>query len=70
MTKEGKKGVEERLNKLRIMASILQKDKEKHVDIMVSEIGKPIKEARAEVDKCTAHCNYYVENTMKFLEDE
>ena len=52
------------------MTNILEKDKEKHAKIMVDELGKPIKEARAEVDKCIFHCNYYLDNTMKYLEDE
>ena len=70
MRAEGKKGVEERLNKVKVMTHIMEKDKKKHVDIMAQEIGKPMKEASLEVDKCISHCNYYIENTMKFIEDE
>ena len=32
-------------------------------------MGKPITQAEAEVDKCIAHLDYYIENSEKFLED-
>ena len=37
---------------------------------MTSEMGKTFKAAKAEVDKCIAHINYYIKNTEKILEDE
>jgi succinate-semialdehyde dehydrogenase/glutarate-semialdehyde dehydrogenase len=37
---------------------------------MTDEMGKPLKDALAEVEKCAWVCDYYAENTAKFLEDE
>ena len=48
----------------------MEKEKKKLSELLTLEVGKPIKESYAEIDKCILHCNYYIENTMKFLEDE
>jgi len=34
------------------------------------EMGKPIKQSYAEIDKCIAHIDYYLKNTEHFLEEE
>ena len=33
-------------------------------------MGKPIKQAEGEIDKCIAHLQYYVKNTERFIADE
>jgi succinate-semialdehyde dehydrogenase/glutarate-semialdehyde dehydrogenase len=50
-------------------AAILEKDKVRFAKIMTTEMGKPIKSAIAEVEKCALVCRYYAENAASFLAD-
>ena len=51
-------------------ASILEKRKEDFSKLMTVEMGKPILQSRAEIDKCIWLCKYYCENADHFLADE
>jgi acyl-CoA reductase-like NAD-dependent aldehyde dehydrogenase len=33
-------------------------------------MGKPIVQAEAEIEKCIAHVQYYIDNTERFLAEE
>ena len=48
-------------------ANVLRSKKEEYSKIMTMEMGKPIRESRAEIEKCAWVCEYYAENGEKFL---
>lgn len=50
-------------------ARILEENKEQFGKLMTQEMGKPIKAAIAETEKCALVCRYYAENAAEFLAD-
>jgi succinate-semialdehyde dehydrogenase/glutarate-semialdehyde dehydrogenase len=51
-------------------AEILEKEKDECARLMTLEMGKPLKAAVAEAQKCAIGCRYYAENAEEFLADE
>ncbi|MGB6853753.1 MAG: aldehyde dehydrogenase family protein, partial [Thermoanaerobaculia bacterium] len=60
----------ERSRLLTAAAAVLEQDRDHHAELIVREMGKPIVQARAEVDKCAWVCRYYAENGESFLAPE
>jgi succinate-semialdehyde dehydrogenase/glutarate-semialdehyde dehydrogenase len=51
-------------------AQILRANNRKYAELMTLEMGKPIKQSFAEVEKCAWVCEYYADTAEKFLQDE
>lgn len=52
------------------MAELLRKNQEKYAILISTEMGKIIRESRAEIEKCAWLCEYYAENTEDLLSKE
>ncbi|MCU4174133.1 NAD-dependent succinate-semialdehyde dehydrogenase [Carboxylicivirga sp. N1Y90] len=62
--------ISERAKLLRKATEVLRDKKEGLAFNITVEMGKNIKESRAEVEKCALVCEYYSDNGSKFLERE
>ena len=51
-------------------AEIIEAEKEAFGRLMVTEMGKPLKAAIAEAEKCALVCRYYAENAEHHLADQ
>jgi acyl-CoA reductase-like NAD-dependent aldehyde dehydrogenase len=65
-----KKDTSRRTDLLHDFANELRKDKESLAKTATIEMGKPIKEARSEVEKCAWVMEYYADNGQIFSTDE
>lgn len=61
--------VSERVKPLENLASILRARKGEFARIITREMGKPIRQANAEIEKCAVACDYYRSNSEAFLQD-
>lgn len=55
---------------LRAAAQVLRKGSNDYARLMAVEMGKPVREARAEIEKCAWACEFYAEHAAAFLADE
>ena len=62
--------VNERCKLLVNAGGVLRNNVEKYAKTMTLEMGKPISEARGEIEKCAWVCDFYAENAERFLADE
>ncbi len=60
----------ERAAHLHSLAAHLRDQKATLAHLATLEMGKPIVEAEAEVEKCAWNCDFYADNAAKFLADE
>ncbi|MCB9977188.1 MAG: NAD-dependent succinate-semialdehyde dehydrogenase [Rhodospirillales bacterium] len=62
--------MEERAEKMRAVASILEAEIDRHALTITREMGKTLASARAEISKCALGCRFYADNAKGFLEDQ
>jgi len=51
-------------------ASVLRADRDRFARTMTAEMGKPIEQARSEVEKCAWVCEHYAEHAHSYLSDD
>jgi acyl-CoA reductase-like NAD-dependent aldehyde dehydrogenase len=68
--KEWEKDLDKRIDSLYHVAQELRKNREDLARTATNEMGKAIKEARAEVDKCVWAIEYFADNGKNFIHDE
>jgi succinate-semialdehyde dehydrogenase/glutarate-semialdehyde dehydrogenase len=51
-------------------AEVLKRNKQEYADLITQEMGKPIKQAIAEIEKCAWVCEFYADNAEKHLANE
>ena len=59
-----------RSKRLTVLAECLLQKKEELAYLMTVEMGKPIHQALAEIEKCTSICHFYAENAKQVLSDK
>jgi succinate-semialdehyde dehydrogenase / glutarate-semialdehyde dehydrogenase len=59
-----------RVPMVRKLADHLRAEKRRYAETMTREMGKPIRESVAEIEKCAWLCEYYAENAVAFLAPE
>ncbi|MDQ0512924.1 NAD-dependent succinate-semialdehyde dehydrogenase [Ancylobacter amanitiformis] len=60
----------ERVVLLRSMARILRVDKDRYAALVTEEMGKPLPESEAEIEKCAWNCDFYAVMAPRYLADE
>ncbi|MCU4799247.1 NAD-dependent succinate-semialdehyde dehydrogenase [Halobacteria archaeon HArc-gm2] len=49
---------------------VLRENKREYAELMTEEMGKPVTQAIAEVEKCAWACDHYAQNAHAYLEDD
>ena len=62
--------LDERSAPMRRAAQYLRANKERFARLITQEMGKPIVESEAEIEKCAWNCDFYADNARTFLADE
>ena len=56
-----------RIDCVRRLGEVLRARREKLSRLVTTEMGKPIVQAEAEIDKCASACDFYAEKAEEFL---
>lgn len=49
------------------LGKVLRKNKQKYGELITREMGKPLSQSIAEIEKCALNCDYYAENAEAFI---
>jgi acyl-CoA reductase-like NAD-dependent aldehyde dehydrogenase len=60
----------ERAEKVQALGRVLRTNKDRYARLITGEMGKPIVEAEAEIEKCAWNCDYYAEHASAMLAPE
>jgi aldehyde dehydrogenase len=60
----------ERTAFMRSLGRVMRKYKDEYAKLVTEEMGKPIRQSIAEIEKCAWVCDYYSEHAESFLRDE
>jgi succinate-semialdehyde dehydrogenase/glutarate-semialdehyde dehydrogenase len=63
-------GFSERSSRMNAAAACLRENKARLAALITAEMGKPVTEAEAEIEKCAWNCEYYAGNAESFLQKE
>lgn len=64
------KSISERSTLMKKAGEVLLKNKEAYARLITLEMGKVIRESRAEVEKCAWACDFYADHAEQFLSEE
>ncbi len=62
--------MDERARLMRAAAAYLRQHRDRLAGLVTAEMGKPITEAEAEIEKCAWSCEFYASSAAQFLADE
>lgn len=60
----------ERAELMRRLARVMRKNREDYARVVTEEMGKPVRQSLAEIEKCAWVCDYYAEHAEVFLRDQ
>ena len=60
----------ERAEYMRKLGRVMRKNREEYARLVTEEMGKPVRQSLAEIEKCAWVCDYYAERAEVFLRDE
>ena len=60
----------DRTTRMHAAAAYMRQERGRLAGLITAEMGKPIVEAEAEIDKCAGCCDFYADNAARFLADE
>jgi succinate-semialdehyde dehydrogenase/glutarate-semialdehyde dehydrogenase len=62
--------ITERAVRMHLLATVLRDRKDRYARLITTEMGKPITEALAEIEKCAWNCDFYADHAADYLADE